>query len=61
MRVNLEDFVGAVDGEATNAAALARMKWLYSHFAQEDFVLLHGVNFHGPDKRRDISRQGVLP
>jgi glyoxylase-like metal-dependent hydrolase (beta-lactamase superfamily II) len=47
----LENFVTAVDEEPTNAAAMDRMKRLYAGFAQEDFLLLHSVNFHGPDSR----------
>jgi glyoxylase-like metal-dependent hydrolase (beta-lactamase superfamily II) len=52
MRIYLSDFIGAVDAEPTNAAAIERMKRLYPGFAQDDFLLLHSVNFHGPDKRQ---------
>jgi glyoxylase-like metal-dependent hydrolase (beta-lactamase superfamily II) len=51
MRVYLDDFISAVDGERTDADALARMKKLYPGFEQEGFLLAHSVAFHGPDAR----------
>jgi glyoxylase-like metal-dependent hydrolase (beta-lactamase superfamily II) len=51
MRVYLDDFMSAVDGERTDADALARMKRLYPGFEQEGFLLAHSVAFHGPDAR----------
>jgi glyoxylase-like metal-dependent hydrolase (beta-lactamase superfamily II) len=51
MRNYLEDFVGAVSSEPTNAAALSRMKRLYPGFQQEEFLLAHSVAFHGADGR----------
>jgi len=51
MRVYLDDFISAVDGERTDADALARMKRLYPGFEQEGFLLAHSVAFHGPDGR----------
>lgn len=51
MRVYLDDFVSAVSGEPTNAAALACMKRLYPGFEQEDFLLAQSVAFHGADGR----------
>lgn len=51
MRIYLDDFMGAVDGERTDADALARMKRLYPGFEQEGFLLAQSVAFHGPDAR----------
>jgi glyoxylase-like metal-dependent hydrolase (beta-lactamase superfamily II) len=51
MRVYLDDFVSAVDGERTDSDALARMKRLYPGFEQEGFLLTQSVAFHGPDAR----------
>jgi glyoxylase-like metal-dependent hydrolase (beta-lactamase superfamily II) len=51
MRVYLDDFVSAVDGERTNADALARMKRLYPGFREEGFLLAQSIAFHGPDGR----------
>jgi glyoxylase-like metal-dependent hydrolase (beta-lactamase superfamily II) len=55
MRVYLDDFISAVDGERTNADALARMKRLYPGFAQEGFLLAQSVAFHGPDSRAKVA------
>jgi glyoxylase-like metal-dependent hydrolase (beta-lactamase superfamily II) len=52
MRSYLEDFVAAVSSEASDAAALERMKRLYPSFAQEGFLLAQSVAFHGPDGRQ---------
>jgi glyoxylase-like metal-dependent hydrolase (beta-lactamase superfamily II) len=51
MRVYLDDFISAVDGERTDAEATARMKRLYAGFDQEGFLLAHSIAFHGPDAR----------
>jgi glyoxylase-like metal-dependent hydrolase (beta-lactamase superfamily II) len=51
MRAYLNDFTSAVDTEPTNARAIERMKRLYPGYAQEEFLLLHSVAFHGPDGR----------
>jgi glyoxylase-like metal-dependent hydrolase (beta-lactamase superfamily II) len=51
MRVYLDDFTSAVDGESTNSSALDRMKRIYPRHAQADFLLAHSVTFHGPDGR----------
>jgi hypothetical protein len=51
MRVYLDDFISAVDGERTDADALARMKRLCPGFEEEGFLLAHSVAFHGPDAR----------
>jgi glyoxylase-like metal-dependent hydrolase (beta-lactamase superfamily II) len=51
MRVYLDDFISAVDGERTDADALARMKRLYPGFEQEGFLLPQSVAFHGPNAR----------
>jgi glyoxylase-like metal-dependent hydrolase (beta-lactamase superfamily II) len=52
MRVYLDDFTSAVDGEPSDAAALERMKRLYPGFEQEGFLLSQSIAFHGPDARR---------
>jgi hypothetical protein len=52
MRAYLNDFIAAVDGEPTNAAAIERMRRLYPGYAQEEFLLLQSVTFHGPDGRQ---------
>jgi glyoxylase-like metal-dependent hydrolase (beta-lactamase superfamily II) len=52
MRAYLDDFTSAVDDEATNAAAEARMKRLYPSYAQVEFLLAQSIAFHGPDGRR---------
>jgi len=51
MRLYLDDFISAVDGERTDADVLALMKRLYPSFEQEGFLLAHSVAFHGPDAR----------
>jgi glyoxylase-like metal-dependent hydrolase (beta-lactamase superfamily II) len=51
MRVYLDDFLSAVDGELTDAAATARMTRLYPGFEQVGFLLAQSVSFHGPDAR----------
>ena len=56
MRVYLDDFVSAVDGETTDAAATDRMKRLYPGFEQEGFLLAQSIAFHGPDARRGTPR-----
>jgi glyoxylase-like metal-dependent hydrolase (beta-lactamase superfamily II) len=52
MRVYLDDFTSAVDGEPTDALATDRMKRLYPGFEQEGFLLAQSIAFHGPDARR---------
>ncbi len=51
MRVYLDDFISAVDGERTDADALARMKRLHPGLEQEGFLLAQSIAFHGPDAR----------
>ena len=51
MRIYLNDFASAVDGEPSNKKATGRMKRLYPDCAQADFPLLHNVAFYGPDTR----------
>ncbi|MEI9942194.1 MAG: MBL fold metallo-hydrolase [Pseudomonadota bacterium] len=51
MRIYLDDFISAVDGERSDADALARIKRLYPGFEQEGFLLAQSVAFHGPDAR----------
>ena len=58
MRSYLIDFIAAVDSESTDAAAIERMKKLYPGYAQQDFLLLHSVAFHGPDSRRSTAQKG---
>jgi glyoxylase-like metal-dependent hydrolase (beta-lactamase superfamily II) len=55
MRVYLDDFISAVDGERTDADALARMKRLYPGFEQEGFLLAQSVAFHGPNARASVA------
>src|SRR5580658_827367 len=58
MRIYLDDFTSAVDGEPSDASALDRMKRLYPGFEQEGFLLLQSVAFHGPDARRRSANSG---
>jgi glyoxylase-like metal-dependent hydrolase (beta-lactamase superfamily II) len=58
MRVYLDDFLCAVDGESTDASAAGRMKRLYPGFEQEGFLLAQSIAFHGPDARRHSGRSG---
>jgi glyoxylase-like metal-dependent hydrolase (beta-lactamase superfamily II) len=55
MRVYLDDFISAVDGERTDADALARMTRLYPGFEQEGFLLAQSVAFHGPNGRARVA------
>jgi glyoxylase-like metal-dependent hydrolase (beta-lactamase superfamily II) len=55
MRVYLDDFISAVDGERTDADALARMKRLYPGFEQEGFLLAQSVAFQGPNARARVA------
>lgn len=62
MRIYLNDFVAAVDGEPTNAKVTDRMRRMYPGYAQEEFLLAQSVAFHGPDAnpRRQPRREKSL-
>ena len=45
----LETFTAVTSAAESRQAAVMRMKEIFPGFAQDDFLLLHSVNFHVKD------------
>jgi glyoxylase-like metal-dependent hydrolase (beta-lactamase superfamily II) len=50
IRSYLDDFLAAADAATSNADMTSRLTSLYPAHEQADFLLVHSVQFHGPDK-----------
>ncbi len=46
MKNYLETFIEVTSAAESRQAAMTKMKELFPGFAQDDFLLLHSVNFH---------------
>jgi hypothetical protein len=49
MKAYLQAFVLVTSAATSRQAAIERMKELFPGFAQDDFLLVHSVNFHVPE------------